>query len=249
MPLSINGHIFIEIGEGVSCLGSDELDPYASVKEKPLREVFVSTFKISKYPTTFSQYANYLMATSLPFPQSWLPLSATGFPAILEERGNYPVTNISWEAANAYCQWLSGVSGEKVCLPTEAEWEKAARGGDARVGPWGNVFDANLCNCFESGRNDFCEVTDYEAGASPYGCLHMAGGVWEWCYDFHSANAYLSALLINPVNLIPAYQRVVKGGSAFCTKEIVRPACRDWTNSINQGGGDDGFRVIIRPYQ
>jgi formylglycine-generating enzyme required for sulfatase activity len=243
----MNGHIFIEIGEGVSCFGSDELDPFASVNEKPLREVFLSTFKISKYPTQMSQYANYLKDNGLPFPQAWGPIAKSGWPSLVEERGEYPVTNISWEMANAYCQWLSVICGENVCLPTEAEWEKAARGEDSRIWPWGDEFDPSLCNCLESGRDDFCPVTEYQDGASPYGCMHMAGGVWEWCYDFHSPIAHLNAQMINPVNLIPAYQRVVKGGSAFCAKEIVRPACRDWTNSINQGGGDDGFRVIIRP--
>lgn len=243
---NLNEHIFIEVEEGISCIGSDVLDPYASEKEQPLREVFVSTFKISKFPTTFKQFANYLVSNNIPFPEKWGTLNSNGFPLLLEEKYDYPVTNISWEIANNYCIWLGNTSTANVVLPTEAEWEKAARGGDSRIWPWGNEFDPSFCNCFESGQNDFCSVDEYTKGASPYGCMHMSGGVWEWCMDFHSPSFYQSIPLINPVNLIPSRSRVVKGGSAFCTKEIVRPACRDWTNSINQGGGDDGFRVAIR---
>lgn len=76
----LNGHIFIEIPEGISCLGSDSLDPYASDKEKPLREVFISTFWISKYPTTILQFYNYLKSVNGNIPQSWGNLNKDGVP-------------------------------------------------------------------------------------------------------------------------------------------------------------------------
>jgi len=243
-----NDHIFIEIPEGVSCLGSDEIDPYASEKEKPLREVFISSFKISKYPTTFKQFSKFLIDRNASFPDNWGALDSKGSPSILKKKSDYPVINISWETAYDYCLWLSNISGENVVLPTEAEWEKAARGGTSIIWPWGDEFDPNLCNSAESGMNDFCSIYKYKKGASPYGCMHMAGGVWEWCIDFWDPLSHQHVNTINPVNLIPSGRRVVKGGSAFCTKEIIRPACRDWTNSINQGGGDDGFRVAIRKF-
>lgn len=241
-----NGHIFIEIPEGISCLGSDELDPYASEKEKPLREVFISTFQISKYPTTVSQFYNFLSGTNKSFPQRWGKMNRKGIPQFVEKYADYPMTNVSWELAMDYCLWLSSISGENVVLPSEAEWEKAARGEDAWIWPWGNTFDSRLCNSIESGRNSICSVYDYKGGASPYGVMHMSGNVWEWCQDFWHPVSHSEIKFINPVNFIPSGRRVVKGGSAFCTKEVVRPACRDWTNSVNQGGGDDGFRVAIR---
>lgn len=244
-----NGHIFIEIPEGISCLGSDELDPYASEKEKPLKEIYISTFKISKYPTTFKQFATYLSCNNISFPKNWGALDKKGYPLLLETRGDFPVTNISWETAYNYCLWLSNLSGKNVVLPTEAEWEKAARGGTSTIWPWGDEFNSKICNCYESGLNDFCRIYEHKDGASSYECLHMAGGVWEWCFDFWDPASHHHINTINPVNLIPSGRRVVKGGSAFCTKEIVRPACRDWTNSINQGGGDDGFRVAIRDFR
>lgn len=247
--VSLNSHEFLEIDEGLACLGSDIVDIHAGPREFPLREVYVSTFEISKYPTTRSQFANFLISARLPLPSGWSDTDENGWPRALEAEGDFPMTQVSWELANAYCDWLSVTSGEPVVLPTEAEWEKAARGGDDRIWPWGDEFDANRCNSAESGRDGFCPIQEYAEGASPYGCMHMAGGVWEWCEDYHHPFSHQSIASVDPVNLTPARQRVVKGGSAYCTKEIVRPAGRDWTNSINQGGGDDGFRVAIRRWR
>jgi formylglycine-generating enzyme required for sulfatase activity len=240
-----NDHIFIEIEEGISFLGSDDLDPYAGERERPHREIFVSTFSISKYPTTYGQFRRFLQAnpSSPGVPER---VHALDWKKLVNGRADYPMTYVSWEMANEYCAWLSTKSGMNVVLPSEAEWEKAARGADNRIWPWGNEFYPDRCNSSESGRNDFCSIYEYSSGASPFGCMHMSGGVWEWCQDYYHPDSHASALLIDPINSVPSRQRVVKGGSAFCTKEIVRPAGRDWTNSVNQGGSDDGFRVAIR---
>jgi formylglycine-generating enzyme required for sulfatase activity len=243
---AMNGHVLLEIPEGLSCVGSNLCDPYASDRDRPLREVFVSVFQISKHPTTIKQLDVFLTETGWPHPLMD-PNPPEDLKKRLRDHPDYPATYVSWETASAYCRWLADRSGFNVVLPTEAEWEKAARGSDDRIWPWGNEFSAGLCNCSESDRNDFCSVFEYSQGASPYGCMHMAGGVWEWCYDFYHPYSHQWLTQVDPVNLTPSRQRVVKGGSAFCTKEIVRPAGRDWTNSINQGGGDDGFRVAVRP--
>ncbi len=247
--MDLNGHEFVVVGEGISCLGSDHHDVYAGPREFPLREVFISTFEISRSPTSQRQFAAFLRSVGSPFPQHWSDVDRYGWPKALESDGDLPMTKVSWELANAYCSWLAAVSGKAVALPTEAEWEKAARGGDDRVWPWGNEFDESRCNCAENGHEGFASVFQFGSGASPYGCLHMSGCVWEWCEDYHHAFSHEAIPTVDPVNLVPSPQRVVKGGSAFCTKEIVRPACRDWTNSINQGGGDDGFRVVARRWR
>ena len=240
-----NGHFFVDIPEGLSFLGSNLLDPFSGELERPLRQVYISSFQMSRYPTTVAQFHAFLVEAS---PKVRFPFSGKAWDRRVEERPDYPVTNVSWETASHYCAWLSERSGRCIALPTEAEWEKAARGGDDRIWPWGDEFEAGKCNSAESG-DDFCPVTDFPEGASPYGCLHMSGGVWEWCEDFHHSFSHRQSEFVDPVNLVPAPRRVVKGGSAFCTKEIVRPACRDWTNSFNQGGGDDGFRICIRDWR
>jgi len=235
----------------MSCLGSSATDPYASEREKPLREVYISSFLVCRHPTTRRQFANFIEVTGFKFSRYWDP-AGKEFAELLEEGDDLPAIFISWEAAQAYCLWLGSIMRTTVCLPTEAEWEKAARGGDDRLWPWGDEFDPSLCNSAETlGRYPaaFCPVTELAEGASPYGCLHMAGGVWEWCEDFYHPYSHREASFLDPVNLMPSHQRVVKGGSAYCVKEIVRPACRDWTNSFNQGGGDDGFRVCIRTWR
>ena len=233
-------HDWVEIPAGHALLGSDNSDPFASENEKPPRHVYLTRFAISRYPTTKAQLAAFLLESRNPhFAHALSAIQLEG-----ESRQHFPATNVSWDLARAYCRWVSDRLGRLVELPSEAQWEKAARGAEGLIWPWGNIFDQDKCCSAESGRNDFCSVFDLPQGASPYGVMHMSGGVWEWCADFHHPG-HAGSDLINPVELSIGLRRVVKGGSAFCTKEIVRPACRDWTNSVNQGGSDDGMRVIL----
>ncbi len=242
-------HEFIEIPEGFSYFGSNELDPYANEKEKPLRQVFITTFKMSKYPTTVEQFVRFLNDTGDYIYANCSMIIQKRDGTLIAKDGfeTHPVTGISWEAANQYCKWLSQIIHENVVLPSEAEWEKAARGEDSRIWPWGNIFESKYCISSESKKTELCSVYDYKEGKSPYGIMHLSGNVWEWCQDYWHPSICDDITLINPINLKPSDRKVVKGGSAYCSKEIVRIACRDWTNSINQGGGDDGFRVCIRP--
>lgn len=246
---SMAEHEFVEIPEGFSYFGSDELDPYASEKEKPLHQVFISTFSISKYPTTVEQFVYFLNETAKTNFKASHTISKKSNGVFVPQKGfeDYPATGVSWEMANEYCKWLSEKMRRNVVIPTEAEWEKAARGDDARIWPWGNVFDQSKCNSQKSSNSGLCSVYDYKNGASPYGVMHLSGNVWEWCFDYWSASTHENLLYFNPINMLLGERKVVKGGSAYCTKEIVRIACRDWTNSVNQGGGDDGFRVALRP--
>lgn len=103
-------------------------------------------------------------------------------------RKNRPVIFVSWDDASAYCQWLSQKTGLRFNLPTEAQWEKAARGNDQRKYPWGNQEpDKNLAN-FGFDIDKTTPVDSYPAGASPFGLLDMAGNVWEWCSDWYEAD-------------------------------------------------------------
>jgi len=101
------------------------------------------------------------------------------------------VVNITWHDAVAYCQWLSEATGKPYRLPTEAEWEKAARSSDGRRYPWGNEFDQNKCNTKEAGLGTTTPVGQYSPdGDSPYGCADMAGNVWEWTQSLWGENPY-----------------------------------------------------------
>ena len=98
-----------------------------------------------------------------------------------KDKLHHPVVNVTWHDACAYCRWLSEVTGKAIALPSEAEWEKAARGDqDQRAYPWGDAFDMLRCNSDELGLEDTTPVGIFPTGASPYGCLDMAGNVWEW---------------------------------------------------------------------
>jgi formylglycine-generating enzyme required for sulfatase activity len=98
-----------------------------------------------------------------------------------KEKLNHPVVNVSWYDACAYCRWLSQATGKAIGLPSEAEWEKTARGSqNKRVYRWGDTFDMLKCNCDELGLGDTTPVGVFPAGASPYGALDLAGNIWEW---------------------------------------------------------------------
>jgi len=153
-------------------------------RELPQHEVTLAAFRISKYPVTNEQYAQFVAATSHQPPEHWRSDTPPS------ELFNHPVVNVSWHDANAYCAWLSQQRGELVRLPTEAEWEKAARGIDGRIYPWGNEFDADRCNMFETKIGMTSAVGAFPSGNSPYGVADMAGNVLEWTSSQYRAYPY-----------------------------------------------------------
>lgn len=119
---------------------------------------------------------------------------------------------VSWEDAGAYCDWLSKKTGLKFKLPTEARWEKAARGTDGRKYPWGGKEpDETLAN-FGGKIGKTTPVGLYPAGASPYGLPDMAGNVWEWCSDWYGSDYYKNAPKKNPPGPASGADRVLRGG-------------------------------------
>ena len=129
----------------------------------------------TRVPVSNAQYALFTAATGHAPPEHWNgKRPARGLES-------HPVVKVSWHDALAYCRWLGEVTRQPVGLPSEAEWEKAARGADdARAYPWGDGFDASRCNIGESGFGGTTPVGVFVNGASPYGCLDMVGNVWEW---------------------------------------------------------------------
>ncbi len=132
-----------------------------------LAEVHLETYALARFPVTNLQYTQFVRETDHRDPK-WPP---NGLPP---ELANHPVTNVSWEDATAFTAW----AGAR--MPTEAEWEKAARGTDGRIYPWGDEFVAENCNTSESKTEGTRVVDAHPGGASPFGVMDMAGNVWEW---------------------------------------------------------------------
>ena len=137
-------------------------------------------YEIGAYPVTNGEYKKFIGENpNYEIPEHWIKEQRT-FP---EKKENHPVVSVSFEDALKYCEWRTkkeGLQGPPYRLPTEVEWEKAARGTDGRVYPWGDEFDKEKCNSSESGINDTTPVNKYPDGVSQYGCYDMAGNVWEW---------------------------------------------------------------------
>jgi formylglycine-generating enzyme required for sulfatase activity len=183
--------------------------------EQPIHTVYLDAFEIAKYPVTNSQYACFVAATGRRAPKHW------GGTTPPEGLRTHPVAHVSWEDAAAFCVWLGEQENATVRLPTEAEWEKAARGTDGREYPWGNDFDKTLCNMGDTGIGGTSPVGIFPAGESPYEVAEMAGNVWEWVHDRYDAEYYRVSPGSNPQGPATGEYRVLRGGS--------------WNNSGNLG--------------
>lgn len=153
------------------------------VDELPQRRVYLKSLYIDRYEVTNAQYQKFIQATGRSAPvdphdplfYSWVD----GRPPAGQE--NHPVVYVNWYDAQAYCEW----AGKR--LPTEAEWEKAARGTDGRAWPWGNEFDGARCNVYESSPQWTTPVGSYPEGVSPYGVYDLCGNVAEWTASWYEA--------------------------------------------------------------
>ena len=171
--------------------------------------------------------------------------SSKNFKAGKEE---HPVVKVSWADAVAYCQWLSQATGQPYRLPTEAEWEKAARGSAGRIYPWGNAWVEQQCNTSEDGPGDTTPVGAYPAGVSLYGLLDIVGNVWERCttemgkpYPYDVAEDEWSA-----ASLAKTGVRVLRGDAWSHHRRNTRCAYRGGDAGDGRHAGL-GFRVVVSP--
>ena len=184
---------------GVFTMGDDEASP--------IREVYLDSYYIDKYEVTTSRYAAFLKATgSTHPPDEWEMVDVSLVP-------NIPVVNVDWNDAQAYCSWAERR------LPTEAEWEKAARGTDARRYPWGDAFPTYERANYDNKSPDFydgglTEVGKYPAGRSAYGAEDMAGNAAEWVSDWYS-ETFESGDTRNPHGPEHGDGRVIRGSGRF----------------------------------
>jgi toxoflavin biosynthesis protein ToxD len=211
-------------------------------QEQPQHTVELSDYSIGKYPITNREYQFFVQDTRYNPPSGWI---GDRFPA---ENGNHPVVNISWYDAVNYSKWLSDKTKKQYRLPTEAEWEKAARGEDGLIYPWGSKFDPKSSNTLEAQIGDTSEVGQFSPyGDSPYGCADMAGNVWEWCADWFDAEEYKNKDRIkDPQGPLVGTYRVLRGGSFASSPGSVRCAHR---NRLHRSNFDlrYGFRVVSSP--
>jgi len=188
--------------------------PEALENERPARRIYLSAFFIDLHPVTNAEYRAFLEATNHRPPFHW---NAGLWPA---DQADHPVVFVSQEDARAYAAW----AGKR--LPTEAEWEKAARGTDGRLWPWGNEWDPERCHGRERQSRGTVPVGSYPGGVSPYGCQDMAGHVWEWCADGYEASYYRTAPDRDPPGPAESRYGVLRGGGWVSTAVEVRCAAR-----------------------
>ncbi len=173
---------WIDIPAGPFLMGTaPPCDRRPGPDEHPQHRLRLDDYAISRFAVTNGQYGVFVKATGRPTPGHWTTSDAEGF------RRDHPVTHVDWQDALAFCAWAG------VRLPTEAEWEKAARGADGRTWPWGEAPPSpELCNC-DNTVGDTVAVDACAAGASAFGVLGMAGNVWEWTGSAHRPYPYSSA--------------------------------------------------------
>jgi formylglycine-generating enzyme required for sulfatase activity len=195
---------------------------------EPVHKVYLDAFWIDQTEVTNAMYALCVADGDCQSPvnsSSYSRSSYYGNP----EFNDSPVVYADWNMANAYCTW----AGRR--LPTEAEWEKAARGTDERIYPWGNnAPNENLLN-FQLNVGDTTAVGSYPAGASPYGALDMAGNVLEWVADWYSGTYYRNSPTENPLGPDLGDTRVLRGGAWSDSGGVVRSAFRTRSNPTNSG--------------
>jgi len=205
--------------------------------EQPQHKVHVPAFAIGLTAVTNVQYLAFVESTGAPFPRSWTGL------IYAEGQGEHPVVSASWHTAQKYCAWLSGITGLNCRLPTEAEWERAARGDDARLFPWGADFNPYRINTIEAYTRVTTPVFLHSpASDSPFGVVGLSGNSWEWTNSLFAPYPYDA----NDGREDPAAQgpRTVRGGSYMYSHRLARCAARE-------GAPPDvalttiGFRIAI----
>jgi formylglycine-generating enzyme required for sulfatase activity len=166
-------------------------DPLAFGNESPQHSVYLDAFWIDQTETTNASYAQCVAAGVCRPPAQRRSNTRSAYYDDVRF-ADFPVLYVSWMDAQVYCRW----AGKR--MPSEAEWEKAARGTDGRAWPWGNTFEAARVNSVEAGPGDTVRVGSYAAGASIYGVNDMAGNAWEWVTDLYQADFYRISPAINP---------------------------------------------------
>lgn len=218
---------FVRIPGGAFAMGSLE----GQEDEAPVHTVAVDGFDMAAYPVTRAEYAAFLAATRHPEPRDWHDAAF--------QRSDYPVVGVSWDDAMAYCGWRGDVR-----LPTEAEWERAARGGiDGERFPWGDEIPAWIPG---GGRGPLASPWPVTLGTpTRFGLFGIAANVHEWCADWHARDYYAVSPASNPQGPASGARRASRGGSWRHAVTISRTAARSKLDPSFRYT-DYGFRVVRR---
>jgi formylglycine-generating enzyme required for sulfatase activity len=239
-------------------------------RERPVHLVDLDAFYIAKYEITNDQWKRFRDDPAYEDPKFWpggRPVPKDQSPYWNDPRnhgggtpgsGDYPVLAVNWDASVAYCNWLSAKTGKKYRLPTEAEWEKAARGTDQRRYPWGNVIDQSYANFVGTQAFDTARPVGFFDGAthagfethkdlSPYGAMDMAGNVMEWCSDWYARDYYSVSPRKNPKGPPSGAYRVLRGGTFFMEAFELRSYARTAAWPSFQAHRMVGFRPAREP--
>jgi formylglycine-generating enzyme required for sulfatase activity len=233
-----NGMEFMRVPAGKFLMGSAKENKLALDDERPQHTVDIPyDYFMARYPVTNEIYNAFVKVKGIQHPVSeWV------------KKKNHPVMYVDWKGAMAYCQWLNNLLKKELPsslilrLPTEAEWEKAARGTNGNEWPWGNEFDKNKCNSSEGGKKDTTPVGAYSPqGDSPFGCADMAGNVWEWMHSLFQPYPYHAN--DGRKDEKASGGRVVRGGAFYNDDWFTRCAYRsnyDFSRAV-------GLRVVASP--
>lgn len=209
-----DGAPMVLVPAGEFTMGSTD----GSEDEKPVHQVSLDAYYLDKYEVTVGRYAKFLDATGFNGPPKWTTMDQP----LHQKR---PIVNVDWSDASNYCEW----AGKR--LPTEAEWEKAARGADGRIYPWGNEppdpLRANYGKEKWNNHDALQPVGQLKDGKSPYGIYDLAGNVWEWVSDWYDPDYYTTSPPQNPKGPKSGKYKVLRGGSWDLAPENLRSTRRD----------------------
>ena len=285
--MTITSMQFCFVPEGEFVMGSEEYD------DEVQHTVYLSSYYMSRHPVTHAQYKYFVKDGGYANPAYWQEAIEAGKWKAGKYDGrdqaglngdpfdllNHPVVSISWYEAIAFTRWLTNKFHEQnilpetsiIRLPTEAEWEKASRGGikvteqtyiksvesidikppnsplvnndnKLRVYPWGDSFDKDKCNADETGINATSSAGCFTSGQSVYGCEEMSGNVWEWCMDWYGD--YSESLVTNTVGPTSGSSRVLRGGCWYLTARYCRSADRS-RYAPTYRNWNIGFRLVV----
>jgi formylglycine-generating enzyme required for sulfatase activity len=249
---------YVYVPAGTFKMGDNSTDALA--REKPAHIVNLDAYYISKHEITNRLWRQFRDDPGYDDPNFWpnghvVPRDQSPYWTQATNHGggtpgsdDYPVIGVNWDAATAYCAWLSAKTGKRYRLPTEAEWEKAARGTDGGRYPFGNTIERSQANYVYSQSFDTVKpVGSYPSGASPYGALDMAGNALEWTQDWYDRDYYRVSPRNNPQGPATGAYRVVRGGSFFVEAFDLRTTARFMAWPSFQAYRMIGIRPVREP--